>query len=589
MSIRSAVAVVACAGTVAAAQTDIPDRAAGQPVHDESRTGDPALPAPVVVGPAGLVQLGEFLSIQANVDANGNNIVGDAANEPSIAVDPTAPNRIAIGWRQFDTINSNFRQAGYSYSLDGGRTWAGQQIIEPGVFRSDPVLAAAPDGTFYYLSLEVTQQNQFMCDLFISDDAGRTWPTKTFAYGGDKAWIAVDDTESIGAGNLYQPWNVAGNMFFPNQFNRSVDAGLSFEDPIEYDPDGAPAVQPAFGIVDVGPDGEVYVAGGWNGGPPNVLWIVRSDDAKDQGLFPTFDLTTIDLSPGGLALFGGNGSPNPAGLLGQVNVKVDTSGGPTDGYAYVLAGVFGVFPGSPSVDIALLRSTDAGQTWSDPIRVSDVTDDMPSWRWMAAMDVAPNGRIDVVFNDTRNFVPDDAIFDVSETFYTFSEDGGLTWSDDVRISPEWNSYLGWPNQNKIGDYYDIVSDATGAHLIYSTTFNGEQDVYYMRIGDYDCNANGVGDAADIASGDAEDCNDNGIPDSCEIAAGTLADTDGDGIPDPCDCVADCNADGALDILDFVCFQNLFTQGADGADCNDDGTLNILDFVCFQNLFVKGCA
>ena len=32
---------------------------------------------------------GVFISYQANVDANGNNIVGDAANECSISVDPT--------------------------------------------------------------------------------------------------------------------------------------------------------------------------------------------------------------------------------------------------------------------------------------------------------------------------------------------------------------------------------------------------------------------------------------------------------------------------------------------------------------------
>jgi hypothetical protein len=42
-----------------------------------------------------------FVSYQVNVDANGNNIVGDAANEPSIAVDPTNGNKITIGWRQF--------------------------------------------------------------------------------------------------------------------------------------------------------------------------------------------------------------------------------------------------------------------------------------------------------------------------------------------------------------------------------------------------------------------------------------------------------------------------------------------------------
>ncbi len=55
-----------------------------------------------------------------------------------------------------------------------------------------------------------------------------------------------------------------------------------------------------------------------------------------------------------------------------------------------------------------------------------------------------------------------------------------------------------------------------------------------------------------------------------------------------DCVADCNGDGALNILDFVCFQGLFVAGDLDADCNGDGVLNILDFVCFQGLFVQGC-
>ena len=54
------------------------------------------------------------------------------------------------------------------------------------------------------------------------------------------------------------------------------------------------------------------------------------------------------------------------------------------------------------------------------------------------------------------------------------------------------------------------------------------------------------------------------------------------------CAADCNGDGALNILDFVCFQGLFTAGDPGADCNGDGALNILDFVCFQGLFQAGC-
>jgi hypothetical protein len=57
---------------------------------------------------------------------------------------------------------------------------------------------------------------------------------------------------------------------------------------------------------------------------------------------------------------------------------------------------------------------------------------------------------------------------------------------------------------------------------------------------------------------------------------------------PGDCYADCNGDGVLNILDFVCFQGRFQQGDLGADCDQDCELAILDFVCFQGAFQAGC-
>jgi hypothetical protein len=123
------------------------------------------------------------------------------------------------------------------------------------------------------------------------------------------------------------------------------------------------------------------------------------------------------------------------------------------------------------------------------------------------MSVAPNGRIDVVWNDTRNTGQQNR----SELFYTSSTDGGVTWTPDTQISPAWDSWVGFPNQDKIGDYYHMRSDLVGADLAWAATFNGEQDVYYTRIGDHDCNQNGVSDEQEIAGG-APDSNGNGILD-----------------------------------------------------------------------------
>ena len=113
-----------------------------------------------------------FISYQVNVDANGNNIVGDAANEPSISVDPTDGNKMAIGWRQFDTITSNFREAGVGYTTDAGITWHFPGPLDNGVFRSDPVTNSDETGRFFYLSLLV---NNFCGDIWRSINGGQNW------------------------------------------------------------------------------------------------------------------------------------------------------------------------------------------------------------------------------------------------------------------------------------------------------------------------------------------------------------------------------------------------------------------------------
>lgn len=47
------------------------------------------------------------------------------------------------------------------------------------------------------------------------------------------------------------------------------------------------------------------------------------------------------------------------------------------------------------------------------------------------------------------------------------------------------------------------------------------------------------------------------------------------------CTADVNGDGAVDILDFVAFQQLWIDQDAVADCDANGIFNVLDFVCFQ--------
>jgi hypothetical protein len=427
---------------------------------------DPYVAVPLakrVTAPARRWQRDVHVAVQVNVDALGDNIVGDAANEPSIAVDPTDPDRMAIGWRQFDTITSNFRQAGWGYTSDGGATWTFPGVLEPGIFRSDPVLEADASGRFVYNSLSVDAN--YWCDVFRSDDGGATWGSRIYAYGGDKAWMAIDRTGGIGDGHIYQAWDYAG-CCGDDWFNRSTTGGDTWEYPIQI------PGWPVWGVTAVGPDGEMYIAGSSYGGLPIV--VVKSTTMQDPGAPMAFDsYSEVDLG-GSQQAFLGQG-PNPGGLMGQVWVAVDHSDGPSRGNVYLLCSVDP--PSGDPLEVMFARSTDGGATWSAPVRVSDDPVGNGAWQWFGTMAVAPNGRIDAIWNDTRG----DPGGNDSVLYYAFSTDAGDTWSANEPLTPAFDPHLGWPQQDKLGDYYDMVSDNEGAHVAFAATFNGEQDVYYMRL------------------------------------------------------------------------------------------------------------
>src|SRR4029077_16975566 len=134
----------------------------------EKYDNPPAPSRKIETSPRMISPYGVFVSYQGNVDASGNNIIGDAANECTISVDPTNFSRMAIGWRQFDDVTSNFRQAGYGYTTDGGLAWTFPGVLEPGVFRSDPVTQSDETGTFFYDSLRTDGFSFFCTDIWSS-------------------------------------------------------------------------------------------------------------------------------------------------------------------------------------------------------------------------------------------------------------------------------------------------------------------------------------------------------------------------------------------------------------------------------------
>ena len=448
-----------------------PTRPAPQNEPLEKYDNPPAPPRKIEISPRMISVYDGFISYQVNVDANGNNIIGDAANECPIAVDPTDGNKMTIAWRQFNDVSSNFRQAGWGYTIDGGLHWTFPGVLQNNTFRSDPVTKSDETGQFFYLSLRSDGFSFFCDDMWGSTNGGQTWTmlsAKQGAGGGDKQWFTIDKTGGPGHGFQYQSDDGINCSGGGVEFQRSTNGGVTWQSPIVI------PNSPVYGTLDVDTNGNLFIGGEGS----STFYCVRSSNAQIGGQTPTFDRST-PVNMGGFIIQGGI---NGVGLCGQVFLAIDRSGGATNNNIYMLASVEP--SGRSTTDVMFVRSTDGGLTFSAPLRVNDDGVNPTKWHWFGTFSVAPNGRLDAVWYDTRNAANNTD----SQLFYSYSTDAGVTWSPNVAVSNPFNPFEGYPNQSKIGDYITIVSDDAGGNVAYSATFNfnpnrgqHEEDVYYVRV------------------------------------------------------------------------------------------------------------
>ena len=83
-------------------------------------------------------------------------------------------------------------------------------------------------------------------------------------------------------------------------------------------------------------------------------------------------------------------------------------------------------------DIYYRQSTDGGRTWTDATVINDDDPALFYGSYIPNVSVAPNGRVDVVWWDTRN---DPGIL-ANDVYYASSEDNGATWTKDRRITDQ---------------------------------------------------------------------------------------------------------------------------------------------------------
>ena len=136
--------------------------------------------------------------------------------------------------------------------------------------------------------------------------------------------------------------------------------------------------------------------------------------STDQGR--TWSISTL-----GPPIYAGNGSMTGIGWTAKGAAKGT--------WVAAYGGSPAASPTTGLADIVVQRSTDDGVTWTDAVAIDDDTPDQQATSFYPQPAVAPNGRVDVTWQDNRDL--SDFNFNVR---YTYSTDGGATWAPNIQIN-----------------------------------------------------------------------------------------------------------------------------------------------------------
>ena len=361
----------------------------------------------------------------------------NAEVEPWVDINPTNASNIIGVWQQDRWSNGGSHGLVAGVSHDGGATWhetmahfsqcAGGNALNGGDYEraSDPWISFAPNGDAYQISLSFNDSNPISAVLVSkSATGGDTW-SEPVTLIRDTSPHVFNDKESITAdpitaGNVYAVWD---RLEIPNDRSR----GVSFEHAVGF-------------------RGPAWFSRTTNGGtswaPARII----------------FDPGEIDQTIGN-------------------QIVVLPNGDLVDGFDLIVnrknaQGVRGF-------NVALIRSPDQGATWSRPIIVSKLefipVTDPRTGAAVRTGDIIPeiaadprSGHSDLymVWQDARF-----SGFTHADVAFSRSTDGGLSWSDPIKINKTPSPVLGHPIP-AFTPAIRVSSDGTIAVTYYDFRFLG---------------------------------------------------------------------------------------------------------------------
>ncbi|MEX0658561.1 MAG: sialidase family protein [Egibacteraceae bacterium] len=426
-------------------------------------------------------------------------------SSPTLAVDPENDRNIVAAFVEMRT-----RVCGIMRSTDGGQTWTRPDALPApasypfclhgsGGVTQTP-MAFGSEGMLYLGLAGWDEQDGGMRSGNISvlvsrsDDLGESWQT-TIAR--DARGFEDDDIEnnrpvsaiavdtSGAQDTVYVAWRSGS---FPTTIPAvavSTDGGETFSDPIDAkagffdDPDNFPD--------DVPEDQRVAENGGGNNpsmvvdadGTVYVLWErLLSRDVDTEAERNSYVSRSTDRGETWEIFEVAPELPN----LGTSIMRWSPEGG-ADGSLHV---AYHAKPDQTQgdADIYYQRSTDAGETWTEPTLISDDDPEALHSQLLPNLEVGPDGRLEAAWWDFRDNIGNHT----NDVYHAVSFDNGETWSENRRITDQGIDRSIGPWGGGFDMRMPVGMAVSDAHTIfgYSDTRHGDeltqtQDIYTAAL------------------------------------------------------------------------------------------------------------
>jgi hypothetical protein len=371
----------------------------------------------------------------SGVAAGGTNFLNSEV-EPWVEVNPTNPMNVVAVWQQDRWSNGGARGLLTAFTHDGGATWdttfphfstcAGGTPANGGNYErsSDPWVTFSPNGDAYQISLSVNFVNDPATAVLVSKstDGGDTWsePTTLVRDPSAEAPFLFNDKESITAdpNNSRYAYAIWDRTRFPSDsanfnaqhafsfrgdaiFSRTTDGGRTWDTRAIFVPQelkatiGHQIVVEPRGVAEHKGDlidlFTLFQGSGMNQ-PGSSLAMMRSTDKGATWSAPQV-IHKIQ--------FDGAFDPDTGRAIRAEGFVPEVAVDPHNGNLYA---TWQDIRFSGVDQIAFSMSTDGGDTWSKPIKVSQTpssADPANEQAWVPAVDVADDGTIAVTYYDFR--------------------------------------------------------------------------------------------------------------------------------------------------------------------------------------------